>query len=385
MHRRPILPTLEARRVAWWLLFVVSVVLAPAAPGDDERDPREDALARIRQQIARLESRLSEARSRETTLEEKVRRTRLELDLQEQQLAEASTAFELAAARAAAAAAKIEELESSLVHLRDDLRRRLVGLYRLGRQGYLRLFLALEPDQDLLPAIRQVRFLVRRDQALIDRYVATRDELGRERRTLEARRREMEDWRRREAERRDTLVALRRRQEALLEEVSRERRKLSEQTSELQDKQRKLLRLIRSLVDPGADPLSGTPIQEFRGVLDWPVQGKVTGRFGPRRDPRYRTEVPHNGVDIAPEGGEPEIRAVFPGQVLFADEFEGYGLMVVVHHPGRVFTLYAGLRQLSVSKGDVVSLSSLLGVGAEELYFEIRRENQAEDPLLWLR
>lgn len=343
-------------------------------------DPREAELVRIRREIGGLKKRLADTRDRQEGLGGELRRTRLELELQESQLAEATAALELAAARATAAEAKVAELETALGETRKDLRRRLHGLYRLGRQGYLRLFLSLRAGENLLPAIRQLRFLVRRDQASLDRFVATREELAGERLRLEAQRQAMAEWQQQEAKRRDGLVRLRRRQERLLAQLEAERKRLASRTDALQEKEQKLVRLIDSLATE--IPLTGTPIQDFRGVLDWPALGEVAGRFGPRRDPRYNTEVPHSGIDMVLAG--PEVRAVYPGEVVFAAHFEGYGQMVVVHHAGRVFTLYAKLQELRVAKGDVVSLGAVLGA-ADELYFEIRHENQAEDPLLWLR
>ncbi|MCP4658388.1 MAG: peptidoglycan DD-metalloendopeptidase family protein [bacterium] len=368
------------------LLAAVALAFAGTAVSETANGdtPREVELAEIRREIARLQSELETMQTREAGLEGQLRRIRVELQLQESKLAEATAALDLAAARAVAAQAKVEELEAALVHVREDLRRRLAGLYRLGRQGYLRLFLSLKPDQNLLPAIRQLRFLVRRDQIALDRYLATRDQLTAQREQLEAEHRAMEEWQRREAERRNDLVRLRRRHERLLEQVARERRALAERTEKLVDKERKLSRFINSLLGQSPTPLDGTPIQDFRGVLDWPIRGEVVGEFGPRRDPRYRTEVPHNGIDIA-TAARSEIRAVFPGEVLFAAEFEGYGRMVVIHHPGRVFTLYSGLRDLRVAKGDVLSLGMVIGTVADQLYFEIRSENQPENPLSWLR
>ena len=67
----------------------------------------------------------------------------------------------------------------------------------------------------------------------------------------------------------------------------------------------------------------------------------MTVGFGPRLDPRYGTRVPHDGVDIATVPGEP-VRLVYPGRVVYAADFEGYGPTVVVQHAGRAFTLYAG-------------------------------------------
>lgn len=353
---------------------------SPAA----EADPREAELAAIRQEIAGLEGRIGAMRSREASLGDQLDRTRVEQQLQERQVAEATAAHALAASRAEAVAAKVGELETALDKVRLDLRRRLGGLYRLGRQGYLRLFLALEPDRELLPAIRQLRFLVQRDRQSIDHYVATRDELSERRAELEQRLAEAEAWKRREVERRGELSVVRRRQERLLAEVAAERLRLAERSDRLQDKAEKLAKLLESLFGESRETLSGTPISDFHGALDWPYRGEVVGRFGPRLDPRYRTEVPHNGIDLRSRPGD-AIRAVFPGEVLYADPFEGYGNMVVVHHPGRVFTLYAGLGELKVARGGVVSLGDVLGLAAEELYFEIRQDNQPVDPLEWLR
>ena len=115
---------------------------------------------------------------------------------------------------------------------------------------------------------------------------------------------------------------------------------------------------------------------------------RVTGKLDLNGDAwqTYRIEVPENAISIDIEVDEgSSVRAVFPGQVLYAAPFEGYGTMVVVHHPGRVFTLYAGLRELQVGKGDVLSLGDVVGHSADVVYFEVRVENEPQDPLLWLR
>ncbi len=168
--------------------------------------------------------------------------------------------------------------------------------------------------------------------------------------------------------------------------MSRRREALASRTEALVEKARKLSTFMSALTGTGHEPLDGRPMQDFEGVLDWPVAGTVDVPFGPRRDPRYKTEVPHHGVDLRVESGSGSaVRAVYPGEVLFSGPFEGYGDMVVVHHPGRVFSLYAGLETIDVERGATVALGDALGTSGETLYFEIRRENQPEDPTTWLR
>ena len=347
-------------------------------------ETREQELVVIRQQIEHLRDRVGAMRSRESSLADRLDRVSAELDLQQARLDEANAALSLATERVALAEKRIGEIEIALGAVEEDLRRRLVGLYRLGRYGYVRLLLSMEPGDDLLAGIRQLRFLVRRDRSALDRYEALRADLAAEKKRLEAEKREVSQWQGQEKQRRDQLANVRRQRQRLLEQVSAERRRLAAQASELEVKERKLVRFIDSLLAEGPEPLDGVPIHEFRGVLDWPIVGDVTLEFGPRKDPRYRTEVPHNGVDIATDVGA-KVRTVYPGEVLYAADFEGYGPMIVVHHPGRVFTLYAGLRLLNVEAGDVLSLGDVIGAGGDRLYFEIRVENEARNPRDWLR
>jgi septal ring factor EnvC (AmiA/AmiB activator) len=353
-------------------------------PSLAQKQTREEELSTIRKEIAALSSRLEAARRQQAGLRSEVAEADLELRLHETRLAEAVAARDLAARRVEEGEAEVRRLEGTLDAARRGLRSRLTGLYRLGRQGYLRLFLSLKPDQRLLPSVRMMRYLARRDRLAVDRYQEARTRLERERGRLLAQREETESWMRQEEVRRRQLVALRERKAGLLARTEREQRSLAARATELADRERKLAAFLDLLAGRSTGSLAGTPMQEFRGILDWPAEARVTTGFGPRLDPRYKTRVPHNGVELATSPGA-EIKVVFPGKVLFAAPFQGYGNTVVVVHPGRVFSLYAGLSEMRVGKEGMVSLGDAVGLSSDRLYFEIRVENRPEDPLTWLR
>lgn len=367
---------------AWGLLLVLAFPLLSQNPS---RQPsREQELTAVRNQIARLQARLDDARRRQSGLRGELEAADLELRLQEARLAEASAALDVAARQAEEGERGVAQLETALADARRDLRGRIASLYRVGRQGYLRFFLALRPDDRLLPSIRLMRYLAQRDRAAVQRYQSSRRQLGEERDRLRARRQEVEGWLARERERRREIATLRERKAALLARAEREGRALSAQASALVDQERKLANFLDLLYGRNTAALSGQPLQQFRGILDWPVQGRVTLKFGPRLDPRYGTRVPHNGIDLATAPAA-EVKVVYPGRVLYAAPFQGYGPTVIVHHPGRVFTLYAGLSELRTGPGAMVSLGDVVGLASDKLYFEIRVENRPDDPLQWLR
>jgi septal ring factor EnvC (AmiA/AmiB activator) len=367
------------------LLVLLGLLLGLAVPLPAQKPSREAELAGLRMEIAKLTERLAAARKAATGVQGEIDAVEVELRLQEARLSEATTARDLAAKRVADGEAEVARLQGALDTARDDLKRHLTGLYRLGRQGYLRLFLSLQPDRRLLPSIRLMRYLARRDRSAIDRYQEARVSLDHERDQLVARREETERWIDDERSRRQQLVAVRQHKEALLAQLQQEGRSLAARSTELADREKKLAAFLDLLYGRATESPAGTPMQQFRGVLDWPVEGKVTAGFGTILEPRYRTRVPHNGLDIAVAAAGGPVKAVFPGKVLYAAPFQGYGDTVIVQHPGRVFTLYAGLASMRVGKEDMLSLGDTVGLASDKLYFEIRVENRPEDPLSWLR
>ncbi|CUU22321.1 Murein hydrolase activator EnvC [Duffyella gerundensis] len=122
------------------------------------------------------------------------------------------------------------------------------------------------------------------------------------------------------------------------------------------------------------------------GQARWPVQGRIEHRFGEQ----MQGELRWKGLVIdAPEGSE--VRAIADGRVLMADWLQGYGLVVVVEHGKGDMSLYGYNQSALVSVGTQVKAGEPIalvgtsgGRGTPSLYFEIRRQGQAVNPLPWL-
>lgn len=361
----------------------LSLLLVHGTNASGQANSREEELEAVRRQIVTLQEDLVAVRSRQSGLEGELAATELEIRLQEDRLDEARLARAIAVDRLSVSEAKVNSLLASLNRARRELQQGLINLYRLGRQGYGRLLLSVQDGGNLLPGIRLLRYMSLRDASSLSRYLEAQSALEVERAQFQTEKQKLEGWIGQEQQRQNDLVGFRGRQRALLARVERQREELASRQAELRDRERKLANFLDLLYGSTGVALGGTAIQEFRGILDWPAEGEVVAGFGPRLDPLYQTQVPHNGLDIQAAGALAEV--VYPGTVVFAAPFEGYGQTVVVNHPGRVFTLYAGLASLEVAAGDVLSLGQVLGSVADDLYFEIRVENQPQDPRRWLR
>ncbi|MFU9136386.1 murein hydrolase activator EnvC [Erwinia tasmaniensis] len=122
------------------------------------------------------------------------------------------------------------------------------------------------------------------------------------------------------------------------------------------------------------------------GQALWPVRGSIEHRFGEQ----LQGELRWKGLVInAPEGTE--VKAIADGRVLMADWLQGYGLVVVVEHGKGDMSLYGYNQSALVSVGAQVKAGQPIalvgtsgGRGTPSLYFEIRRQGQAVNPLPWL-
>ena len=122
------------------------------------------------------------------------------------------------------------------------------------------------------------------------------------------------------------------------------------------------------------------------GQAFWPVRGRTEHRFG---EP-LQGELRWKGMVIAAAEGT-EVKAIADGRVLMADWLQGYGLVVVIEHGKGDMSLYGYNQSALVKVGDQVHAGQPIsrvgnsgGNGTPSLYFEIRRQGQAVNPLPWL-
>ncbi len=371
-------------RMATVLRIWAMVVLVLAVPLSAQESSRQQELDVLRLQINRLQGDLAWLGHERRSLKAELSRVEIELELQLVRVTEAQAQRGRAAEALAELELEVGLLVARLEGSRGELRGVLKRLYRVGNQGYLRLFLSLDSGQEVLNGVRQLRFLARRDATALRHYVEIHETLADRRQQALQKAEEIQRWLTREEGRRQELERVRARQADVLARITIEHQLATARANVLLERERKLTELIAMLTGQLESMPAGAPITRYRGVLDWPVSGRIIRGFGPRLDPRYGTRVPHNGLQFSTASLD-QVRSIYGGRVLLAAPLEGYGLTAIVLHPGRIFTLYAGLAELKVVKDDVLSLGQVVGTVTGQFYFEIRVENRPENPVDWLR
>ncbi len=122
-----------------------------------------------------------------------------------------------------------------------------------------------------------------------------------------------------------------------------------------------------------------------KGKLPLPARGAISRRFG---DSDAQGQ-PARGI-VVETRQQAAIVAPHDGQVVYAGEFRGYGLVLIIDHGEGYHFLLAGLARIDcapgqwVLAGEPVGMMGGAGRDGRRLYIELRRQGHPIDPLSWL-
>jgi septal ring factor EnvC (AmiA/AmiB activator) len=114
-----------------------------------------------------------------------------------------------------------------------------------------------------------------------------------------------------------------------------------------------------------------------------PVAGAVVGRFGDGQKAPFDRGLTIEVTDRR------LVRAPRDGRVVFARDYEGFGLLLIIDHGNEYHSLLSGLSRFVVHEGWAVRAGQMVGTlepGSEavgRLYVELRRRGVPVDPLAW--
>lgn len=117
--------------------------------------------------------------------------------------------------------------------------------------------------------------------------------------------------------------------------------------------------------------------------LQMPVQGDIIREYSEGTNG-------NEGIDIRARAGSPVVAAADGEVVLLsqASKDSDNNVILLIRHPDNLFTVYSGLTETVIEKGDRVERGQTLGViasGEEEfLHFEVRIGTKSTDPIPYL-
>ncbi|HHB1593564.1 murein hydrolase activator EnvC family protein [Vibrio campbellii] len=220
---------------------------------------------------------------------------------------------------------------------------------------------------------------------VIDAITQTTQELAHNKNQLELEKAQIEALLKQQSEKRSSLASTQSQRKGTLNKIQKSIKDDKRYLAELQRNETRLKAEIAKAAKRNAVPMDG--IAKQRGKLPWPLKGRVLHNFGTKQT----GQVNWKGMVLSANYGQ-QVKAVYPGTVVFAEYLRGYGLVVLLDHGKGDMTLYGYNQALTKKEGDKVTAGEVIALAGDtggqdraSLYFEIRRNSEAQNPKSWLK
>ena len=382
-------------------VLLIAATLCAAGAATAATAPPKEELSQLRGRIEAMQKRLAAAEGARSEAADGLRDS-------ERAISESNRSLRDLAAKQRAIQARLIDLQQQETRAGNDIesQQRL-----LARQLYQQ-YIGNQPDAVKLLLNREDPNRIARDLHYLTYLARMRAE---QIRTLRASIRQLDDLEEETKQQSEALAAVQAEQQAQREKIEREKqtrrdvlqkvaRQIESQRHEIsklkRDEQR-LARLVEQISQmiarsraetPRNDRLpdsstDGSAFTELKGKLSLPVRGELKGRFG---SPRADGGLSWKGVFIASQPNQ-EVRAIAAGRVVFADWLRGFGNLLIIDHGGGYMSLYGNNESLfkqvgqAAKGGETIAAVGNSGGNTDYgLYFEMRHQGKAFDPLSWV-
>lgn len=343
---------------------------------------KKKSLSNLRKEISVTRKKEKEIRGKETSILDTLNRLETELFKRKRELREMERELNRIRERLKQTREQISILNRGLERTRSEFFSRLIALYKMGRTPPETIVLTSPSFSDLLKVDQYMKALLQSDARLVGTY---QYQLGLKERYQEELTENQRQWERSilEVERKKAEIeTIRQEKQALLKSIQDQKKVYRQLIEELEERAKNLQALVQRLErEKSLLSYGKTRPEQFKGRLPPPVHGKVISLFRERGQ---------NGIEIQAEMGT-EIRAILPGRVVFADWFKGFGNIVIIDHGDHLFTVSGYCSHLmkkageDVAQGEAIALVGSAGaLKGPSLYFEIRHQGRAQDPMDWI-
>jgi septal ring factor EnvC (AmiA/AmiB activator) len=170
--------------------------------------------------------------------------------------------------------------------------------------------------------------------------------------------------------------------EIIKEEIERAAREAREREAKA--------RAANTVPEVEASVTLSSSFEENKSKFPWPAAGFISQKFGRQNHPILKNIVLQNdGINIQTKQDE-KVKSIFEGEVRAVAFIPAIGSTIIISH-GEYFTVYSGLKEVFVKKGQKVAINQEIGQvlinseGISELRFQIRKNTVALDPETWLK
>lgn len=280
-------------------------------------------------------------------------------------------------------------LELEIKKSNEKIKQLVRLLYKIGGNTYFKLFIRIDNLYQLFRNYRLFTSLINIHVGELQKVKRNMNELEKVKGQLVNEQKRLKDLKQMKDRNLRSIAGLKRQKFNLIMQINKDKTEYLTLLDELKYEAQSLNTLISGKATGAYFHIEN--IDNLIGKLIWPIAGKVVSQFGKRKSTQFDTYIINNGIEIKPFQSD-EVRSIYPGEVVFADYWKGYGNLVIIQHSKDFHSMYGHCEKINIKKGEAVKAGDFIAIAGDtgstygkSLYFEIRKQLQPQNPLIWLR
>ena len=367
------------------LLIFSSAVLAAG------KDQEKAKLDKLKRSISALEKRLDKRNQEKNTLVNALKKVEVEAAKTGKSIRQLTSKINHRNNRLTTLEKQQRDLQKNIKNQNSAITEHLAAAYKLGDQEPIKLLLNQEDPQQLSRLFKYYSYFLEARNQKIETYISDVEQLSALMTEVTQQKLLLDSAKKDLVRDQNQLLAVSERRSATLKKLNISMQSDKSKLDKLIKDRAELEELFNAVEDAVSQivlsaPPSGRSFVSQKGLLQWPLKGRVAHSYGSQRSGSLRWE----GWMIGAKSGE-SVNAVHDGHVIFSNYLRGFGLLIILNHGDGYMTLYAHNQELLKDAGDWVLSNETIaragdtgGLDKPALYFEIRKQGQPADPQIWL-
>ena len=370
------------------IIFLFSLLIGQLMQiswADEEAD-----LAKLQQEITKLQQWLKETESEHDKLNQKLRLSDEKIGAIAKKIDETRSQLNEERARLKKLQAEQKQLRFLKSEQKQQLAKQLTGAQKLGNQGSIKVLLNQDDPQQISRMLKYYEYFNEARMESIQTLIENLKRLNNIENEILTQQNKLVKTENSLLKKNKLLNNEKKQHKQLLASLEKRRQQKSSDLSQKQKDQKRLQQLITevaTLLDNSVRKQDARPIRSLKGKLPRPAKGRIVKAYG-----NYNAQARSKWQGWLIKGYEGSaIKAVHHGRIVFSDWLRGFGLLLIVDHGDGYLSLYARNQSLLKSVGDwvyqgenIATLGSSGGFKEPRLYFEIRHNGKPQDPAAWL-
>ena len=262
---------------------------------------------------------------------------------------------------------EIGDLNDELEKGRELLSKRIIQLYKYNRFNEVEAILMSKSVNQFFKGVKYFKLVADVDKKRFAEFENKINKLNEKTRMLEKSLSDKKDLAEQKTAEERRLNTRKNSRIAVLKKAQSQIKNLDYSIKRDKDLEEELNALFKRALSLESEAATDEDLAEFagtftkaKGKMEWPVKGRISGKFGRVVNPKHKTVTRNLGIDIK-AAMNTYVRAVSGGIVSNVTWVPSFGSMIFIKHGDKYITAYSHLSDILVEPNQKVAAGDIIG------------------------